>query len=389
MSEKENNLLIKPKEGVLFERVASILEQAKSNVVQVVNSNMVLAYWSIGREIVYEIQQGEERAEYGKKIIEELSQELTQAYGKGFSLTNLRYFRLFYQVYADREPVIRHKACDEFKNEEEIHHKPCDILADLNLAIEKTNEIQGFSPSLSWSHYRTMTKVEHKNERLFYEIEAEKERWSVPHLERQINTFLFSRLLKSEDKAGVMDLAQKGLTVNKPADIIKSSYVLDFLGLPESEKLHESQIEQAIINNIQAFLLELGKGFAFVSRQKRVSTETKEFYLDLVFYNYHLKCFVLIDLKTGELTHQDVGQMDMYVRMFDDLEKRAEDNPTVGIVLCTQKDQAIAKYSVLNENQQLFASKYRLYLPTEAELIRELEQSRKLVLENRKETGNE
>ena len=150
-----------------------------------------------------------------------------------------------------------------------------------------------------------------------------------------------------------------------------------------------AQIEQAIINNIQAFLLELGKGFAFVSRQKRVSTETKEFYLDLVFYNYHLKCFVLIDLKTGELTHQDVGQMDMYVRMFDDLEKRAEDNPTVGIVLCTQKDQAIAKYSVLNENQQLFASKYRLYLPTEAELIRELEQSRKLVLENRKETGNE
>lgn len=267
MSEKENNLLIKPKEGVLFERVASILEQAKSNVVQVVNSNMVLAYWSIGREIVYEIQQGEERAEYGKKIIEELSQELTQAYGKGFSLTNLRYFRLFYQVYADREPVIRHKACDEFKNEEEIHHKPCDILADLNLAIEKTNEIQGFSPSLSWSHYRTMTKVEHKNERLFYEIEAEKERWSVPHLERQINTFLFSRLLKSEDKAGVMDLAQKGLTVNKPADIIKSSYVLDFLGLPESEnsmnhKLNKqsSTISKAFYwNSAKALLLCHGK----------------------------------------------------------------------------------------------------------------------------------
>jgi len=222
-------------------------------------------------------------------------------------------------------------------------------------------------------------KVENRNERLFYEIEAEKEKWDVKHLQRQIHTFLFARLLKSKDKAGVMDLTQKGHTLNKPSDLIKNPYVLDFLGLAESEKFHESKLEEAIIKKIQAFMLELGKGFAFVARQKRISTETKEFYIDLVFYNYHLKCFVLIDLKTGELTHQDVGQMDMYVRMFDDLQKGEGDNPTVGLILCTEKDKAIVKYSVLKENKQLFASRYMLYLPSEEELARELEREKRLI----------
>jgi predicted nuclease of restriction endonuclease-like (RecB) superfamily len=362
----------------LLERVISILEQARANVVKVVNSNMVIAYWLIGREIVHEIQQGQDRAAYGKKVLAELSNKLTKRYGEGFSVTNLRYFRLFFQTYNDRNPEIRHTAGDESEVMEK-HHTLCDVLEDMSLAIEKTCEIVGFSPSLSWSHYRTLTRVEHKNERLFYEIEAEKEGWSVSHLQRQIHTFLFARLLKSRDKFGVMEMARQGQLIESASDIIKHPYILDFLGLPESQKLHESKLEQSIIENIQSFLLELGKGFAFVSRQKRISTEHSEFYIDLVFYNYHLKCFVLIDLKTGKLTHQDVGQMDMYVRMFDDLQKGEDNNPTVGLILCTEKDRTIVKYSVLNENKQLFASKYILYLPSEAELIKELEREKRLM----------
>ncbi len=222
-------------------------------------------------------------------------------------------------------------------------------------------------------------RIENRNERLFYEIESEKENWEVNHLQRQIHTLLFARLLKSNDKASVIKLAGEGHTVSKPSDSIKNPYILDFLGLPESAIVRESDIEKAIIDNIQSFLLELGKGFAFVARQKRISTETKEFYIDLVFYNYHLKCFVLVDLKTGELTHQDVGQMDMYMRMFDDLQKVEDDNPTVGLILCTEKDKAIVKYSILNENKQLFASKYMLYLPSEEELARELEREKRLI----------
>ncbi len=378
----------------LFDRVVSILDQAKANIVKAVNSNMVIAYWLIGREIVFELQNGEDRAEYGTQTIENLSHELTNRYGRGFSTTNLWYFRQFYSVYADRTVEILHFTSGEFKSSPILHQKSgelsinrqsginqkqSDILYDLNFAVDKNSSITGFSPLLSWTHYRTLMKVENNNERLFYEIEAEKERWSVPHLQRQINTFLFARLLKSKDKEGVMQLSRDGQIIEKPADAIKNPYILDFLGLPESEKLHESRIEQAIINNIQSFLLELGKGFAFVARQKRISTETKEFYIDLVFYNYYLKCFILIDLKTGELTHQDVGQMDMYVRMFDDLERGEDDNPTAGIILCTEKDKTIVKYSVLNENNQLFASKYMMYLPTEEELVKELEREKRLI----------
>ncbi len=363
----------------LLDRVVSILDQARANVIKAVNSNMVIAYWLIGREIVQELQHGDQRAEYGKQVISTLSGELNVRYGKGFSATNIKYFRLFYQTYADREPIIRHKVCDE----SEKSHTPCDVLDDLRLAVDKPTEIQGFSPLLSWSHYRTLTQVEHKNERLFYEIEAEKVGWSVPDLQRQIHTFLFARLLKSQDKAGVMALAQKGQVIETASDVIKNPYILDFLGLPESKKLHESKLEQAIIDNLQDFLLELGKGFAFVARQKRISTEHSEFYIDLVFYNYHLKCFVLIDLKTGKLTHQDVGQMDMYVRMFNDLQKPEGDNPTVGLILCRQKDKTIAKYSMLNESRQLFASQYMMYLPTEEELARELDRGKRLIEKKR------
>jgi predicted nuclease of restriction endonuclease-like (RecB) superfamily len=356
----------------LLDRVVSILEQARTGVIRAVNTSMVQAYWLIGKEIVQEIQNGDDRAEYGKQIIEKLSLALTEKYGRGFSTTNIRYFRTFYTVYSNRFPEIRHIECGELGKDEK-HHIQSGILQDMRFAVENADQISGFSDALGWSHYRALMKIENANERVFYEIEAEKENWDVKHLERQINTLLFARLMKSHDKTGVMELTRKGHIVKKPSDVIKNPYILDFLGLPESERLNESQIEQAIINNIQSFLLELGKGFAFVSRQKRISTETKEFYIDLVFYNYHLKCFILIDIKTGELTHQDVGQMDMYVRMFDDLQRGEHDNPTAGIILCRNNDKTIVKYSMLNENKQLFASKYMMYLPAEDELVKELE----------------
>jgi len=313
MDTNEHELTTRPGNS-LFDRVVIILEQAKTNVVRTVNSEMVLAYWHIGREIVQELQKGENRAEYGKQIIKELSVKLNEKYGKGFSTTNLWYFRQFYVVYSNREPKIRHKACGELISGGKPH-KACGVLDDLSLAVDKSEEIQGFSPLLSWSHYRTLTKVENKNERFFYEIEAEKEGWSVPVLERQIHSFLFARLLKSRDKDGVLELAKKGQVIKSPVDSMKDPYVLEFLDLPDATNLHESDLEQAIIDRLQHFLLELGKGFSFVARQKRMRFGDEDFYVDLVFYNFILKCFVLIDLKIGKLTHQDIGQMDGYVRM--------------------------------------------------------------------------
>jgi predicted nuclease of restriction endonuclease-like (RecB) superfamily len=383
---------IQPASGDLFDRVVSILEQARANVVRAVDNNMVIAYWLIGREIVQELQAGDDRAAYGERVLAKLSERLLKRYGKGFSVTNLRYFRLFYQIYAERLPEIRHKPCDELPqgdSSRQIHHKACDVLDDLRLAVEKRPPIQRFSPALSWSHYRTLTKVENKNERLFYEIEAEKEGWSVPVLERQIHSFLFARLLKSRDKNGVLKLATEGQTIKDTTDTIKDPYILDFLGIPDGRKLHESGLEEAIIDNLQSFLLELGKGFAFVARQKRLQYEDEFFYVDLVFYNCILKCYLLIDLKIGKLTHQDIGQMDSYIRMFDDLFITADDNPTIGLVLCAKKNEAVAKYSVLRDNKQLFASKYMLYLPTEEELKRELDRERRAIEERLAKPGKE
>jgi predicted nuclease of restriction endonuclease-like (RecB) superfamily len=251
-----------------------------------------------------------------------------------------------------------------------------DLLADLSSSLAAVEQLQGFSSALSWTHYRTLCAVEHRVERLFYEIETQRCKWSQPVLERQIHSHLFARLLKSADKAGALQLALEGQAVERPVDVMKHPYVLDFLDLPESTRLHESDLESAIIEKLQPFLLELGKGFAFVARQHRVSTESQHFYVDLVFYNYLLKCFVLIDLKMGKLSHQDVGQMDMYVRMFDDLRRSDGDNPSVWLILCAERDEVVARYSVLNESQQLFASKYMQYLPSEEELRAEIERER-------------
>lgn len=351
----------------LLSRVVDILDEARARVVRNVNSEMVLAYWLIGREIVQALQRGEQRADYGKVLIGNLSQALSQHYGRGFSVTNLKYFRLFYQAYATRKPQIGHESRDQFSNPDQAH-----LLADLTQVLEHEDSLRGFSPCLSWTHYRTLCRIEDRAERLFYEIESERNGWSQPELERQIQSHLYLRLIKSRDKAGVLELATQGQQVERPLDVIKHPYVLDFLDLPEATRWHEADLEAAIINQLQPFLLELGKGFAFVARQYRIASEFQHFYIDLVFYNYILKCFVLVDLKLGKLTHQDVGQMDMYVRMFDDLQRRQDDNPTVGLILCAERDEVVARYSVLNEGKQLFASKYMRVLPTEAELRAEI-----------------
>ncbi len=374
----------------LFGRVVAILDRARDGVVRSVNSEMVIAYWHIGRELVERLQAGQERAAYGGRLLEHLSERLGSRYGRGFSVTNLRYFRLFYQAYADRSPEIRHQSFDEMAigATGQKHHKAGDVSEDLALAASPVEPLRGFASGLSWSHYRTLTKVQHRAERLFYEIEAEKQRWSVPQLERQIDSLLFARLLKSRDKAGLFELAARGQVIEKPADALKDPYVLDFLDLPDGDTLHESELEAAILHKLQAFLLELGKGFAFVARQNRLAFEDEHFYVDLVFYNTILKCFLLIDLKVGKLSHQDIGQMDSYVRLFDDQCTSAGDNPTIGLILCARKNEAIARYSVLSESQQIFAARYLQVLPTEEELRRELERERCL-LERRRGSEEE
>jgi len=396
--------LVAPEEiDGLFGRVVKILDEARGAVVRAVNSRMVLAYWHLGREMVETLQRGGDRAEYGSRLVADLSRRLTDTYGRGFSTTNLWYFRQFYLVFSDRSPEIRHKPCGESGAAEKLH-KACGesppaevqpgigpVTEVLSLTIERPEEVQGFSPRLSWSHYRTLTKVENRAERLFYEIEAENENWSVPHLERQIHTLLFARLLKSRDKAGVLALASEGHQVRQPADALKDPYVLDFLGLPDGGRLRESDLEAAIVGQLQAFLLELGKGFAFVARQKRLAYEDEHFYVDLVFYHTILKClkcYLLIDLKVGKLTHQDIGQMDSYVRLFDDQFTTEGDGPTIGLVLCAEKNEAVARYSVLHESKQIFAAKYVQYLPTEAELKREIERERRLFESRRQPLGN-
>lgn len=330
------------KNNKCYLKIKSILEEARHNVYRHVNFVMVQAYWNIGREIVEEEQKGKQRAEYGATIIEELSQKLTVEYGQGFNKTNLWYMKQFY------------------------------------LAFKNLHALRG---ELSWTHYRLLLKVEREEIRQFYLNECIQSNWSTRQLERQINTLYYERLLASKNKLPVKreaDARAKELAVS-PEEQIKDPYVLEFLGLKENPSLKESHLEQALIGHLQKFLLELGRGFSFVARQMRISTETQHFYIDLVFYNYLLKCFVIIDLKTAKLTHQDIGQMDMYVRMFEDKMKQPGDNPTIGIILCTEKDATVVKYSVLKDSRKIFASKYKLYLPSEKELKDEIEREKHIL----------
>ncbi len=375
--------LVRPLENdALFERIVTILEAARARVVRAVNSEMVLAYWHIGREIVESVQGGQQRAEYGEAVLETLSTALGRRFGRGFSISNLRYFRLFFVAFADRAPEIRQPAIDESRRlgaGPAIHQSALDESGETLILGARPPALQGFSPTLSWGHYRTLAKVEPTAARSFYESEAERASWSLTDLERQIHTQLFARLRKSRDKAGVMDLVTRGLALHRPIDAIRDPYVLDFLDLPDVERLHESDLEAAIIEKLQHFLLELGKGFAFVGRQKRLEYDDERLYVDLVFYNCILKCYLLIDLKMGKLTHQDVGQMDSYVRLFDDRYTTAGDNPTIGLILCAEKNQAVARYSVLHDSEQIFAARYVTYLPTVEELERELLRERELI----------
>jgi predicted nuclease of restriction endonuclease-like (RecB) superfamily len=320
-------------QDALYARVFALITTARSQVRVVVNQAMVHTYWQIGRFIVEDEQAGKNQAEYGTSLLKELSERLTSKFGKGFDARNLRNMRQFYLLFP-------------------------------NWYALRTN--------LNWTHYRSLLKIENEVVRNWYMAEADAEGWSMRALERQINSFYYERLLSSQDKKPVITEANEYTAELSPRDILKDPYVLEFLELGERSSFTESELELALIDRLQSFLLELGKGFSFVARQRRINLEGENFYIDLVFYNYLLKCFVLIDLKIGKLTHQDIGQMDTYVRIYEERFRGTDDNPTLGLILCSERNEAIAKYSVLAESQQIFASKYRLILPTEEELVAEL-----------------
>lgn len=380
------------KPEALFGRIVSILDQARGNVVRAVNSNMVLAYWLIGREIVHELQGGAKRAKYGEKVVGDLSNRLTERYGKGFSAQVLWSFRQFHLAYLNRDQILfplgRESSEVEKLSLTGRESSATSILSPLGIELarpKKTRPVgtelpQGFSPHLSWSHYRALMRVEKIEARDFYEREAIAGGWDKRTLERQIHSLYYERMLKSR-KPEKMLAEGRHLPVSggTPIDALKNPYVLEFLGLPDAAEFHESDLERAIITHLQRFLLELGSGFAFVARQKHIRIEEQDRYIDLVFYHCRLKFYLLIDLKVGELTHADVGQMDGYVRMYDSLFTAPDDNPTIGLILCTEKNETVARYSVLNDRKQIFASKYMLFLPTEDQLRLEIEKERRLI----------
>lgn len=339
----------------------TIIEQSRTSITRAVNVAMVVAYWKIGERIVQEEQKGKKKAGYGEGIIKELSTALSKEYGNGFSATNLKYFRQFYLTFP-----IYHKVNDK-SSPKAIGHALRDQSDDLPIQHVLRGE-------LSWTHCRLLMKVENEQARDYYINEAIEQNWSTRTLERQISSLYYERILSSKNKKTLRAKTAKEAKKNNVLDFVKDPYVLEFLQLKQNDTLYEHDLEINLITKLQDFLLELGKGFSFVARQKRISAEDEHFYIDLVFYNYILKCFLLIDLKVGKLTHQDIGQMDFYVRYFQEKVRQESDNPTIGLILCTEKNEAIVKYSVLKENKQLFASKYKLYLPSEKELIAELKE---------------
>jgi predicted nuclease of restriction endonuclease-like (RecB) superfamily len=326
-----------------YSDIRSILVEARNRTYSIINSAMVETYWLIGKRIFEEEQQGSNRATYGEKLLENLSKELTSEFGKGFSYANLRNMRQFYLTYPDEE--IRYTLCSK----------------------------------LSWSHNRLIMRIDNQKTREYYLQESLSQNWSVRQLERNIQTMYYQRILSSKDQQSNRESRQIVNNDENVNNFIKDPYVFEFLNIPQPSETTETNIEKGLIANLQKFLLELGKGFSFVAQQQRISTETEHFYIDLVFYNYYLKCFVLLDLKTGKLTHQDIGQMDMYRRMYDDLKKPEGDNPTIGIILCTDVSETVVKYSIMKDNNNLFATKYMPYLPTKDELIAEIEREKSIL----------
>jgi len=378
--------------SALYGRIREILESARAGVARSVNTTQVIANWLIGREIVEEEQKGKAKAAYGENLMRDLASKLAEEFGDGYGLTNLKMIRKFYLTYHELVDFAKGHSPRDLSSK--AHgaivtgkgHSPRDksdaarrkttaaLLPEIGYAARSKSWAPGrLHPNLSWTHYRTLLRVEKPNARSFYEIEAIQNNWSARELERQINSLLYERLALSRDKKGLMRLAIKGHEVQRPADVFKDPMVMEFLGLPESPKLVETELEQALIDNLQTFLLELGRGFAFVARQERLTLDGDHFYIDLVFYHAVLKCYVIIDLKTGKLTHQDLGQLQLYVNYYDRERRTEGDNPTLGLILCADKNDAVVRYTLGPDQQmKIFASRYKLHLPSEAELRAEL-----------------
>ncbi len=345
---------------------SSIIESAQKMAFRSVNVVLVLRNWLLGKRIHDEELKGADRAEYGKEIVKKLSESLSAKYGKGFNNRSVYKFQQFYKYFPD---ILRSVTANSGENE---------------IVPSATAQL------LTWTHYERLLQVNDKEARDWYAKEAYEQTWSVRTLRRNIDTQYYYRILKSQDKIGIeKEMKQLTSQYQNKLEFIKNPVIAEFLGMKENTSLYESDLEQCIIDNLQRFLMEMGKGYAFVARQQHIHTEKEDYYIDLVFYNYILKCFVLIDLKTEKITHQDVGQMDMYIRMYDELKKSSDDNPTLGIVLCSETDDDIARYSVLHENEQLFASKYKLYLPTEEELRAEIETQKEFYYLQKKEKNEE
>lgn len=359
----------KPSKETFYTQIIELLKNARKRVISTINKTMVETYFEIGKRIVEEEQKGEERAQYGEKIIKNLSKTLTNEFGRGFSMTNLKQMKQFYLAYSNRQTLsdqsLKSQATsDQIKN---ISQTP-------STELGKTSKTPNFI--LSWSHYLTLMRIDNKKERSFYEIEASKNNWSTRELKRQYDAALYTRLILSRDKKKVKELSEKGLILSEAKDAVKDPYILEFLGLPEKTTYSESDLEQELINKISHFLLELGNGFTFVDRQKRISFDDKHFRIDLVFYNRILRSFVLIDLKIGELKHQDLGQMQMYVNYYDRQIKLDDENKTIGIVLCQNKSDAVVEFTLPENNKNIFASRYKTVLPTKEELKLVIEKKR-------------
>jgi predicted nuclease of restriction endonuclease-like (RecB) superfamily len=345
----------------LFQNIKAIIAETQQNVVRNINSAMLFAYFQIGRIIVEDEQQGNQRAGYSKETISRLSKELNNEFGKGYSVDNLERCRKFYITYQNRiSASVMRKSPDDSKS--------------ASLMRIFGNEIYDELPfHLTWTHYIQLLKIKNEDERNFYEIEAAANNWSVRELQRQYNSALFERLALSKDKLGIKQLGEKGQIIEKPADALKSHYVLEFLGLQEQSKYSENDFETAIIDKLEHFMLELGKGFLFEGRQRRFTFEGDSFFVDLVFYNRILRCFILFDLKIGKLTHQDIGQMQMYVNYYDRKVKTTDENPTIGIILCKEENRTVIEFTLPENNNQIFAKEYKAVLPSKEALKKQLE----------------
>lgn len=362
-------------EDALFARVVDIIEAARGHVARSINTATVQAYWLIGHDIVEVEQRGSKRAGYGDEVIDRLARRLAKRLGEGFGARTLRRIRQFYVTYPEGS-ALPSKAGRPPKRTAVLSKSKARQIRTAALTKSSPATAAIFPPNLGWAHYLILLRVLNPAARAFYEIEAAREGWSSRELERQIASLLFERLAKSRDKDKVLALARVGHQLDSPRDVLKDPFVLEFLGLEERPAWRERELEQAIIDRIEEFLLELGKGFCFVARQKRLTLDGDHFYVDLVFYNRLLRCFVLVDLKLGKLTHQDLGQMQMYVNYFDRYQRAGHEAKTIGVVLCSEKNDAMAKITLPENNEQILAGRYQMYLPTEKELRAQLTRER-------------